>query len=62
MQSAENAGAQTAMFLLPASAWRATSSTVYGCSHSSGPNLDWKVVMISVLSQPKRSLSKRVVF
>jgi len=63
MQSAENACAITAIRFLPfSSARRATSSTVYGFNHSSGPNLDWKVVTISVSAHPKRSFRSRVVF
>ena len=62
MQSAEKPGAMTAMRLLPSLARRATSSTVYGFSHSSLPKRDWNAVTNFASSHPSRSLRSLDVF
>ena len=62
MQSAENAGAITAIRFCRLLLQVAPLFTVYGFNHSSGPNLDWNVVTMSVSAHPKRSFRSRVVF
>ena len=48
-QSEAKPGQITNKFLIPFSGKDSKVLSVYGVSHSWGPNLDWKVVRISIL-------------
>ena len=47
-QSDENPGQITKIFFLPSFGRFSKVLSVYGCNHSWGPNLDWKVVIIFI--------------
>jgi hypothetical protein len=50
------------MRFTPLSASPFTVSSVYGCSHSSGPKRDWKLMRNVSGGQPKASRIRRQVF